>query len=210
MKITKLWHCCLLIETKGKRFLTDPGCFTVEAHSQLDNIDAILFTHEHADHYHLDSLRQLLEKNPEAQIFANTSVSELLTQENISHITILDGQTLDFAGISLTGYWVHHEEMHRSIPLSANTGFMVGEQLFYPGDAFTIPGCPVDILALPVAGPWMKLWQAVDYALAVKPRIAFPVHDSIRYGISHLLPARILAENGIEFIPMVEGDSHEF
>lgn len=78
----------MLVETKGKRLLTDPGSFTVEAHTKLENIDAILFTHEHSDHYHLDSLRTLLEKNPEVQIFTNTSVAELLSQENISHITI--------------------------------------------------------------------------------------------------------------------------
>lgn len=80
----------MLIETKGKRLLTDPGCFTADAHSKLENIDAVLFTHEHADHYHLDSLRTLLDKNPDAEIFANTSVAELLTQENISHIMIQD------------------------------------------------------------------------------------------------------------------------
>ena len=56
MKITKLGHCCLLIETKDKRILTDPGSYTVEAHSKLGNIDYILFTHEHQDHYHLESL----------------------------------------------------------------------------------------------------------------------------------------------------------
>ena len=96
MKITKLGHCCLLIETKDKRLLTDPGCFTVEAHSSLENIDAILFTHEHADHYHLDSLKTLLEKNPDVQIFANTSVSELLQTEGIIYQTIRDGETVDF------------------------------------------------------------------------------------------------------------------
>lgn len=104
MKITKLGHCCLLIETKGKRLLTDPGCFTIEAHSQLANIDAILFTHEHADHYHLDSLKVLLEKNPEVQIFANASVSELLEKEGLAYVTIQNGQTVDFEGVVLTGY----------------------------------------------------------------------------------------------------------
>jgi len=37
MKITKLGHCCLLIETKGKRVLTDPGSYTVKTHSKMEN-----------------------------------------------------------------------------------------------------------------------------------------------------------------------------
>ena len=71
MQITKLGHCCLLVETKGKRILTDPGSYTVEAQSRLTNIDYILFTHEHQDHYHLESLRALLANNPQALVYAN-------------------------------------------------------------------------------------------------------------------------------------------
>lgn len=210
MKITKIGHCCLLIETKWKKLLTDPGCFTIEAHSKLENIDAVLFTHEHADHYHLDSLRVLLKNNPDIEIFANTSVSALLKIENIEHIIIQDGQTVDFEGIILTGYGVHHEAQHSTWPISANTGFFIDDQLFYPGDALTDPKRPVDILALPVAGGWISTHEFIDYALKLKPRAAFPVHDNIRFISSHLVPSKILPENGIEFIPMTEGESREF
>jgi glyoxylase-like metal-dependent hydrolase (beta-lactamase superfamily II) len=109
------------IREHGMRLLTDPGCFTIETHSKLENIDSILFTHEHADHYHLDSLRILLEKNPDVQIFANSSVSELLGRENIKYVTIKHGETVDFEGIILTGYGVIHAEIHTSLPLSSNT-----------------------------------------------------------------------------------------
>ena len=88
MNITKLGHCCLLIETKGKRILTDPGNYTADAHSKLENIDYILFTHEHQDHYHLESLKTILQKNPQAIIYSNNSVSELLTKESIQHIQV--------------------------------------------------------------------------------------------------------------------------
>lgn len=210
MKITKIGHCCLLIETKWKKLLTDPGCFTIEAHSKLENIDAVLFTHEHADHYHLDSLRVLLKNNPDIEIFANTSVSALLKIENIEHIIIQDGQTVDFGGVIINGYGVHHAEIHSSISRSSNTGYMFGNRFFYPWDAYTDPGCPVEILALPVSGPWVKIGEAIDYALRIQPKIVFPVHDFFRFWWAHSIPSNILTKNGIEFIPMTEGDAHEF
>ncbi len=210
MKITKLGHCCLLIETKGKRLLTDPGCFTIEAHSKLENIDVILFTHDHADHYHLDSLKILFKKNAHVQIFANNSVGSSLDTEGIPYQVILDTQTFDFHGILITGHGVLHAEIYHALPPCENIGFMIDKKLFYPGDAFTDPGVEIDVLALPVAGPWMKTSEAIEYALKLKPRIAFPVHDAVKFLASHAIPNRILPENGIEFIPMVEGESREF
>ncbi len=210
MKITKLGHCCLLIETKGKRVLTDPGSYTIEAHSKLENIDYILFTHEHQDHYHLESLKVILEKNPQAVIYANNSVSELLTKEGIRHTQVNDGDKVLLGEIAVDGIGEKHAQMHSTIPLSSNLGFFIEHKLWYPGDAFTNPNSPVEILALPVSGPWMKLSEAIDYALLLKPKKAFPVHDGTRFGSAHVLPAKILAAQGIEFVVMVEGDSREF
>lgn len=210
MKITKLGHCCLLLETKGKRILTDPGSYTIEAHSKLTDIDFILFTHEHPDHYHLDSLKALLKSNPAASVYANTSVSELLTKEGIAHNQVRNGDTVQLGEIIVTGIGEKHAEMHSSIPLMSNMGFFIDERLWYPGDAFTDPKRAVEILALPVSGPWMKISEAIDYALALKPKVAFPVHDGTRFGGAHVMPTRVLPAKGIRFEIMVEGDVREF
>lgn len=210
MKITKLGHCCLLIETKGKRILTDPGSYTVEAHSRLQNIDYILFTHEHQDYYHLESLKVILENNPKAVIYSNSSVSELLNSEGIKNNPVKNGENVLLGDVSVAGIGEQHAQMHSSIPLSSNTGFFIDERLWYPGDAFTDPKRKVEILALPVSGPWMKIGEAVDYAILLKPRIAFPVHDGTRFGSAHTLPSKILPNYSIEFVPMVEGDEREF
>lgn len=212
MKITKLGHCCLLLEFKGVRILTDPGMYTVDVHSKLKKIDYVFITHEHADHYHLDSLREIIDKNPDVLIYTNESVSTILTREGVYHHLIKDGgeSLIDDGKISVKGIGSKHALMHKSIPASDNTGFLFDEKLLLPGDAFVDPKQPIDILALPVSGPWMKLSEAIDFALLLKPRTCFPIHDNIRYGSSHQLPLRILPENGIEFIPMVEGDKHEF
>ncbi len=210
MKINKLGHCCLLIETKGKRILTDPGSYTVETHSKIENIDYILFTHEHQDHYHIESLKVILEKNPEVVIFSNNSVSELLDKVGIKHTLVNNGDNILLGDISIDCIGEKHAQMHSTIPLSSNLGYFIDGRLWYPGDAFTNPERSVEILALPVSGPWMKLSEAIDYTLLLKPKKVFPVHDGTRFGSSHILPAKVLTPEGIEFIVMTEGDVREF
>lgn len=210
MKITKLGHCCLLIETKDKRILTDPGSYTVEAHSKLENIDFILFTHEHQDHFHLESLKIILENNPEAIVYCNNSVSELLDNEGIKNKIIKNSDKILLGEISVAGIGEKHAQMHKDIPLSDNVGFFIDEKLWYPGDAFTNPEREVEILALPVSGPWMKIGEALDYAILLKPKVVFPVHDGTRFGSAHRFPSQILPNYGIKFVSMIEGDNKEF
>lgn len=95
-----------------------------------------------------------------------------------------------------------------------NTGYLIDERLFYPGDAYALPGVPVEILALPVAGPWCKITDAVHYARKIAPKYAFPVHDGQlrpdRFGGNHRVPELFLKEKGIEFVPLKDGESKEF
>jgi len=226
MKIKKLSHCCLVIETKGKRILLDPGVFSVEEHRKLRDIDIILFTHEHPDHFHIESLRELVKAMPRAKIIANDSVGALLVKEGIEHLVMEHGNEIDIEGIHIEAIGKEHALLHSSIPASSNVGFFLENKLFFPGDAFTIPEFvdaqkpanskkfsgsrkTVDVLALPVCGPWMKISEAIDYALAIKPRIAFPVHDAVRSMAAHRFPEMILPKNGIEFIKLEEGGEIE-
>ena len=40
-----------------------------------------------------------------------------------------------------------------------------------------MPPSEVDVLAVAVDGPWLKLAEAVDYVRAVDPRVAVPMHE---------------------------------
>ncbi len=212
MKITKYGHCCLLVEEKGLRILTDPGIFSTQQ-NEIKNIDIILITHEHQDHYHIDSLKKILENNPEVKIITNSTVGALLDKEGIKYQICEVGaeQYTEEKGIEIEAYGTLHAQMHSSIPQSNNTGYFVGQKLFYPGDAFTNPGKSVDILALPVAGPWMKISEAVDYALQIKPRVAFPVHDGVmtRPELVHRWPAQVLPKEDINFVVLEIGKETE-
>jgi len=179
MNITKFGHCCMLIEEKGVRIVTDPGSFTAQEQEALTDIHVILVTHEHGDHFHIPSVREMLKKNPSARIVCNPSVGAILAQENIAYEVIGDRETSDASGLSIEGFGTTHALIHPLLPQSQNTGFFIAEKLWYPGDAFPEIDRPIEVLALPVAGPWMKSSEAIDYALKLKPQRAFPVHDGI-------------------------------
>ena len=40
-----------------------------------------------------------------------------------------------------------------------------------------LPPGDVDVLAVAIDGPWLKLAEAVDYVRAVGPRVAVPIHE---------------------------------
>jgi len=210
MRITKFGHCCLLIEENGVRILTDPGSYSTQQ-NEVKNVDFVLITHEHSDHLHIDSLRALLKNNPQAKVITNKSVGALLQQEGIAFSIVEDGQRADANGVNIEGYGSVHALMHAAVPSIQNTGYFIAKRLFYPGDAFTDPNKPVEILALPVAGPWMKLSEAIEYALAIKPSSCFPVHDGILKspGSTHLIPPKILGPKGIAFTILEIGKETE-
>jgi L-ascorbate metabolism protein UlaG (beta-lactamase superfamily) len=211
MKIKKLGHCCLVIETKGKRILTDPGTYSTMQDEERD-IDIVLITHEHGDHFHVESVKKILANNPNAIVITNGAVGKLLDAQGITYQVLEHGGSMTIVDVLLEGYGAQHALIYKDLGQVQNTGYFVDDTLFYPGDAFTKPGKSIDILALPVAGPWMKISEAVEYALALKPRVVFPVHDGIlkNVGLGHAVPSKILPENDIEFVAMSEGDEREF
>ena len=48
----------------------------------------------------------------------------------------------------------------------------------HPGDDLTPPAVDVNLLALPVSGPWLSLADAVDYLRAINPPTAFAMHEA--------------------------------
>lgn len=201
MKITKLGHSCLLIDEESTRILIDPGIFAPQA-NLLKSIDAILITHEHSDHLNIDLLKEILENNPQAKIFTNTDVGALLTKAAIPFNTLEGVQMFDVNEVSVKSFTVNHALLHSSVPPIKNTAYFIANRLFYPGDTLLDPQEPVEILALPVAGPWLRLAEAIDYALALKPKSCFPVHEGILKspGLTHALPPKILEPVGINFM----------
>ena len=201
MKITKIGHCCLVIEEGGLRILTDPGAWTT-AQNEVKNIDVILITHEHADHLHVESVKTVLANNREAKVITNSAVAKILSAENINCAIVEHGQSASVKDILIEGFGAKHADIYPSITPVQNTGYFIGQRLFYPGDALYNPNKPIDILALPVAGPWLKISEVIDCAKDIKPKVCFPVHF-------HFLPEKELIPLGIKFVVIKERETQE-
>ena len=164
ISLTHFGHACVLAELPdGPRILFDPGTYSA-GFEDLTRLDAILITHEHADHHDAGRLADLVTTNPGAQV-----------------VTVDGGS---FAVKVLAG---DHAMVHPDVPLVRNNAYQIGDLLFHPGDSFTMPSGPVRILLLPAGGPWMKAGEAVDYLRAVAPEIAIPIHQAGLAGIHQQL-----------------------
>lgn len=210
MHITKFGHSCLLIEEQDDRILIDPGTYST-SQNQLEKLDAILITHEHPDHCDVDAFPNFLAKSPGAVIYTNRGAGEVLKKANINFALIQPGQSIEVKGVSIQAIGEKHAMIYLEIPIIDNTGYFIANRLFVTGDALTLPDQPVDLLTLPVCAPWLKLMDAVEYAKAVKPRVAFPVHDGVLkpFHPFYKVPAAFLPPSGIQWIVIEDGKSVE-
>ncbi|KQO60187.1 MBL fold metallo-hydrolase [Curtobacterium sp. Leaf261] len=178
MDVTKLEHACLVIRQGGPGLVIDPGSFTrlVEA----EDVVAVVVTHEHPDHVTPRQLRRILARNPGALVFGPAGVAALLAEQapEIAVDVVTHGDTRTVGPFSLAFRGVTHAVIHSSVPVIDNTGVIVDDVLFYPGDALTDPGQPVPVLATPVGAPWLKISEVMDYVAAIAPARTFPVHEA--------------------------------
>lgn len=210
MIIKKIGHCCFYIEENGVGILTDPGMYS-SGQDEITGISLIIITHEHGDHFHIESVKKVLANNPDATIITNSAVAKLLEQEGIQSQVVEDGQNTEVAGITIAGFGKDHAVIYKTIPVVMNTGYLIAGQFFLPGDAFVQPHVPVEILGMPIAGPWMKLSESLEWAIAMKPKMCIPVHDAILSNPTWLqgMIKNILQQEGIDFRPMVPEESVE-
>jgi L-ascorbate metabolism protein UlaG (beta-lactamase superfamily) len=210
MNVTKFEHSCMVVSKGNARLVIDPGVF-LAALPDTSGVVAIVLTHEHADHFSADRVTDLLEANPDARVFGPQGVADAATASGIEVEVVHAGDTVDVEPFSLRFFGEKHNEIHSSIPLIDNVGVLVDDEFFYGGDSYTEPGVEVQLMAAPVGAPWLKIGEAMDYVLAVKPRRAFPVHDMTLSVAGKKMQADRLAwateQNGGEFHVLEPGES---
>jgi L-ascorbate metabolism protein UlaG (beta-lactamase superfamily) len=177
MRLTKLGHACVRLEKDGEVLVIDPGGWS--GGGALDGASAVLVTHEHPDHVVPDALRAAMNADPGLQLWTNTSVAGQFADLGGRVHAVGHGDAFTAAGFDVHVYGRDHARIHRDIPVIPNTGFAVDGEVFHPGDSFTVPGEPVPTLLLPIAAPWLKMAEVIDYTREVSPQRAYAIHDAL-------------------------------
>ena len=208
MQITKYEHACLAIEHLGKVLVIDPGCYSSDL-TKLENVVAIVITHVHDDHCNELQLEILLKNNPEATIFGTGEVKTRLN--NLKTNLVQHGDFFKVADFTLEFFGDLHAQIHHSIPLVQNCGVMINDLLYYPGDSFTQPDRPVEILACPTSAPWLKISEIMDFVTSVRPKRCFATHNIHLSEIGHDLNngrvQQAVAAGGGKFQYLLPGES---
>lgn len=182
MRLTKYTHACVRLDDTGPGLVIDPGSFS-EASTALDGADAVLITHEHADHLDADALRAAAEANPALRVWAPEPVARSLADLGDSVTSVEAGTSFEAAGFTIRTFGGQHALIHPLIPMIANVGYLIegGSEgpLYHPGDSFDVPEERVGALLLPTHAPWSKIGEVIDFMVAVKAPRAFQIHDAL-------------------------------
>lgn len=181
MKIKKIAHSCVLIEKNGKKLLFDPGAYAfddgIHKPEQFSDVNLVLITHEHADHCSSEAFKTIIKNG--AKIIVGPSVVEKLKEHGIVATVLQPGKRMQIMGFDIEAVDCPHGEL--PIPLPSNTGFIIDNKVFNPGDCLNPKGHvpKVQVLFVPTAGPFLRLLDAINFVKTLAPKIVIPVHDGV-------------------------------
>jgi len=187
VRIIKYTHSCVRIEHRGQVLVIDPGIWSEPR--ALDGADAVLVTHEHADH--VDDLRLV---GLGAPVYAPAGADI----PNLESIPVRPGETFTAAGMTVRTVGERHATVHSGQTGVANLGYVVDDRLYHPGDALARPAQAIETLLLPMHANWLKTAEAVDFAHDVGAEAVFGIHEgqlnerglsSVNDWLAELVPA---------------------
>ncbi|MDN4482440.1 MBL fold metallo-hydrolase [Demequina lignilytica] len=203
MRLTKHAHACVEIDAGDGHLLIDPGGFTPDADELIARTSVILITHEHMDHANVGAIAEALEAREDLRVYGPQAVvGEWAERLPAQAKVVAPGDALLIDGIEVTVHGGLHAVVHRDLPRVANVGYLIDGTLFHPGDSFEVPGVLIDVLLLPVSGPWMKLSEAIDYVRAVAPARVIGIHERATSEIGLRLLGSHFRPGGLVEIPL--------
>jgi L-ascorbate metabolism protein UlaG (beta-lactamase superfamily) len=221
--ITYIGHATLLIQMQGLRVLTDPLLRDrvgpiVRKNAPIDpacfeNIDAILLSHLHLDHFDPPSLRIVGDSTP---IIAPPGSIAHLHKKGFHNVTEIHvGEALSIGNLTIRATHAEHSPSRYFFGSGAECiGFVVSgsQSVYFAGDTDLFAGMTnvdpnLDIALLPIWG-WgptlrgghLSPRRAAKALSLLRPRIALPIHwgTMVPIGMAWLNP-RFLSHPAHEF-----------
>jgi len=218
MRIAHLGHSAVLVETEAARILLDPGNLS-DGWRSLTELDAILVTHQHPDHLDPEHLPALLAANPSAKVWVEPTILELGRTgalPALEHAQALGPDEQATVGdVLVTAAGGRHAVIHPDIPRIGNVGYLLRSEgeptFFHPGDALDTVPSGVDLLAVPVYGPWAAMKETIDFVRAVGALEGFGIHDELLNDRGRgLIGGRLDAMTGTRMVDLRGGATHRF
>jgi len=210
MKLTKYEHACIVFEEQGKKLILDPGSYS-EPLEGVRDVLAVVITHAHDDHCFEPQLDRLIAANPELMIFGPPQVCTRLSKYNTTAVYM--GDHYPVGPFTLEFFGDLHAVIHQSIPVIENRGVLINDKFYYPGDSFTLPDRPVELLAVPTSAPWLKISEVMDFVTTVKHKHSMATHNALHSEFGNALSngrvKAITEAQGGEFHYLLPGDSLE-
>ena len=182
MKIIKYPQSCLLVETKGKKILIDPGTlkYKEEYFDVWNSVDIILITHKHLDHCNTEILEKI---NDNIKIYSTQEVQDANKTLNINIIKENDIIELDDIKVEAV-HAVHGYQplLKNGKEIYENVGYIIDDgenRLYTTSDTICFKNdYKADILCVPVTGYGltMSAFEAALYAKEVGATLTIPIH----------------------------------
>ncbi len=182
MKITKFPQSCLLIETKGKKILVDPGNlkYKEEYFSIWNSVDIILITHKHPDHCNTEVLEKL---NKDIKIYSTKEVQD--ENENLSLKIVKSNDILKLESIKIEVVNAIHGYqplLRGPKEINENVGYIIDDgnnRLYITSDTICFKNdYKADILCTPVTGYGltMSAFEVALYSKDIGASLVIPLH----------------------------------
>ncbi|WP_124343437.1 MBL fold metallo-hydrolase [Cellulomonas algicola] len=177
-RLTRWGHSCVRLERDGGTLVIDPGTFS-DLDAALSGAPAVLVTHEHVDHLDVPRVAEAVGQGLEVwgpQAALDALVAAGAPQDRLH--AVRDGDTVSVGPFEVVVLGEWHALIHPDVPRVANVAYLV-DGVLHPGDALVDPaGHAVDVLLTPLAAPWLKLAEVVDWVRAVRPARIAVIHDA--------------------------------